>query len=249
MSPNSLRKWSGSWVVLLAGSLQAIEPGDVIINEVYYHPRTVVTNHYEAVELLVVKDKVDLNGLQLSDRDVWNVPTEYQCTLQDAGKGFLKSVPSGTLIVIYDGKGDDDIDHSDFTLKLYARSSLYCNLGGRTNAFHLGNYGDNLHLMHVGKQVDFLKYRPNDRPERGGDPGSLDWEKGFDGFIDVGLMNENVGFRFIGDKPYLNDFLATWMIYPETYLESDNLGKPNGGRNTAWIEKLRESSSAKAKTE
>ncbi len=222
-------------------SLLAVEPNEVIINEVYFDEfnKDRGTNHFEAVELLVVTDSLDLNGLQVTDRDVWNVPTEFQCILQDAGQDFLRSVPSGTLLVIYNGQGEDDIDAKDFKLSFYAKSSLFCNVVGKTNAFYLGNYGDNVHLLHNENQVDYIKYRPNDKPARGGDAGKLEWEKGFDGFIDVGKMNDSTGFRYMGDKPEMNSYPATWQAYTETYIESNNLGLPNGGRNTKWIEKLR----------
>ncbi|MBA4148819.1 MAG: hypothetical protein H0X66_11955 [Verrucomicrobia bacterium] len=250
MSAKRSQVWTSGlslWLFTGLCALHAIEPGDVIINEVYFdnYTKDRGTNHFEAVELLVVKDKINLNGLQISDRDIWTVPSEFQCILQDAGQGFLQSVRSGTLLVIYDGAGDDDTDGEDFTITLYARSSLFCNLAGRTNAFYLGNYGDNLHLMHNNKQVDFIKYRPNNRPERGGDPGNLEWDKGFDGFIDVGLSGESTGFRFLGDKQELNAYPAAWQAYSESYFKSNNLGKPNGGRNTVWIEKLRQQSSVK----
>lgn len=234
---------SGLFLLVLIGlgNLNAVEPGDVIINEVYFDnfTRDRGPKHFEAVELLVVADKCDLNGLLISDRDKWNVQTEFQGVLQDAGQGFLRSVRSGTLVVIYDGVGTDDTDPEDFTITLYADSSLFCNLGGRTNAFYLGNYGDNLHLLHNDKQIDFIKFRPNDREERGGDPGNLEWDNGIDGFIDTGLMNESTGVRYLGDKPELNDFPVAWQRYNETYFESNNLGQPNGGRNTDWIENLR----------
>lgn len=228
-------------ILTILGSVDAVEPGDVIINEVYFNnvSKDLGTNHFDAVELLVVADKSDLNGLMISDRDKWNVRGEFAGILQDAGQGFLRSVRSGTLLVIYDGTGEDDTDATDFTLALYTDSSLFCNLAGQTNMFLIGNPGDNLHVLHNEQQVDFVKYRPNDKPEHGGDPGRLGWDKGFNGFIDVGLVNENAGFRFLGDKADLNDYPAAWQPYPESYYQTNNLGQPNGGRNTVWIESLR----------
>ncbi|MFN7138377.1 MAG: hypothetical protein ACK4UN_03455 [Limisphaerales bacterium] len=220
--------------------VQALEPGDIIINEVYFNARGGTTNHVEAVELLVIADKANLNGLQISDRDFWGAPTEDQCTLNDLGQGFLSAVPSGTLLVIYNGHGQDDTNSSDHTLVFWAKSSLFCNISPTGNATQLGDHGDNLHLLQLGKQLDFVKFRASDRPGQGkGDPGKLHWENGSEGFIDVGPYRENVGFRFLGDKADLNDYSAAWMVYAETYLVTNNLGKPNGGRNTEWIETLR----------
>lgn len=232
------------FVLTILGSLHAVEPGDVIINEVYFDnfAKDLGTNHFDAVELLVVTDKSDLNGLLISDRDIWNVPSEFDGILQDAGQGFLRSVRSGTLVVIYDGTGTDDTDAADFTITLYSDSSLFCNLGGRTNMFLLGNPGDNLHVLHNDHQVDFIKYRPSNKAERGGHPGKLGWDKGYDGFIDVGVLNASAGFRYMGDKAELNDYPVAWQPYSESYFITNNLGQPNGGRNTAWIEKLRQSS-------
>ncbi|MBA4148970.1 MAG: hypothetical protein H0X66_12710 [Verrucomicrobia bacterium] len=226
----------------------AAEPGEIIINEVYFNARGGSTNHVEAVELLVVADKVNLNGIQISDRDFWGAATEDQCTLQDLGQGFLNEVPSGTLVVIYNGFGADEIDSSNYVLRFWAKSSLFCNVSPTGNATQLGDHGDNLHLLQAGKQLDFVKFRASDRPGQGlGDPGNLGWEKGSNGYIDVGPYRENVGFRFLGDTAELNNYPAAWQVYSETYLKDNNLGKPNGGRNTAWIKSLRGSPNKKDK--
>ena len=228
--------------------LFAAAPGDIIINEVYFNATDGPTNDVEAVELLVVTDNVDLTGIQISDRDVWNAPSEEQCTLQDLGQGFLRSVPSGTLIVIYDGNGTDDTDASDFVMRFWARSSLYCNVAPTGRALQLGDHGDNLHLIQGNKQLDFVKYRASDRPGAGkGEPGNLNWEKGREGYIDIGPYRTTRGFRYLGDKADLNDFPVAWQVYSETYLEQNNLGEPNGGRNTTWIEQLRSQHSKPAK--
>ena len=228
-------------------SLLAVQPGDVIINEVYFNTKN-ETNILEAVELLVVKDKLDLNGLQITDRGVWNKATEDQCTLNDLGQGFLNEVSSGVIVVIYNGGGEDDTDASDFVLRFYAKSSLFCNVAPTTNAFRLNDRGDNLHLLHLGKQIDFLKYRAADFSKQGsGEPGSLNWQNGANGFIEIGKEDENCGFHFLGDKADLNDYPAAWQPYPETYLEKNNLGKPSDGRNAEWVKQLRASSKGKDK--
>ncbi|MBA4149246.1 MAG: hypothetical protein H0X66_14120 [Verrucomicrobia bacterium] len=227
------------WVGIFA--LRAANPGDVIINEIYFDAKKGLgKSHFEAVELLVVADKLNLNGLQVSDRPIWNVPKNDQCTLQDLGHGFLSAVPSGTLIVIYDGNGTDDTNANDFTLSFYARSSLYCNVAPTGNAFSFRKPGKSLHLLYLNGQVDFLKYRASNATHNGpADPGKLGWENGVKGYIDVGMIGENVGFRFLGNKADLNDFPAAWMAYSEDYKKDNNLGKPNGGVNTVWIEALR----------
>ncbi len=224
-------------------SAQAVEPGDLIINEVYFNNRGMAKGHYQAVELLVVKDQADLNPLLISDRDFWQFEAEDQGILQDLGQGFLNSVPSGTLIVIYNGIGTDDTDAKDFVMRFYTKSSLFCNLAPTTNAFRFNPASDNVHLVQEKTQIDFVKFRSTDRARTGpSDPGALNWEKGNQGYVDVGITDENTGIKFVGDKPDMNDFLATWQTYPETYLEQNNLGEPNGGRNTKWIESLRKKS-------
>ena len=234
----------------LAVVASAIEPGDVILNEVYFYTKGEETNHYEAVELLVVSDKVNLNNIQITDRDVWYKETEDQCTLNDLGQGFLKSVPSGTLIVIYDGKGEDDIDASDFVLKFYVQSSLFCNATPTGHGFILNDHGDNLHLItQDGRQLDFMKYKPSDAPNpNGGEPGGMSWERGVKGFVDVAPFRQTTGCRFVGDSAELNDYIASWRVYSETYFEDNNLGKPNGGRNTEWINVLRAKASSNQST-
>ncbi|MFN7139364.1 MAG: hypothetical protein ACK4UN_08505 [Limisphaerales bacterium] len=221
--------------------VSAIAPGDVIINEVYFSNKGGGPGHYEAVELLVVADKLNLNGLQISDRDLWHKPAEYQCTINDMGQGFLSSVRSGTLIVIYDGPGTDVIDTNNFVLKLYTQSSLFCNTAPGTNGFSLVNKADNLHLVHLNKQIDFVKYQVAGANTRApGDPGTLSWDNGGEGHIVIDADGGSTGFRFLGNKPELNDYPAAWHAYSEKYTKVDNLGKPNGGANTEWIERLRQ---------
>lgn len=237
-----------SILMAIALSTQAVEPGDVVLNEVYFNLlESPEPNHFEAVELLVVQDNLDLNGLQVSDRDIWDRPAEDQCTLQDLGQGFLRGVKSGTLIVLFNGAGEDDTDSSDFLLRFFATSSLYCNVAPTTNAFRIADQGDNLHLLHSGRQVDFLRYLSKTSKRRAGEPGTLTWHGGNDGFIEIGDIDENVGFRFHGDKPELNDYPAAWLPYSEPTTKASNLGQPNGGRNTDWIEQLRKKKTSQAR--
>ena len=235
-------------VFLGIASLAALEPNDVIINEVYFFPKGPIDpEHCETVELLVVADKVNLNGLQLSDRDIWKEPSESQVTVQDMGQGFLNSVRSGTLIVIYRREGIDDTDGSDFVIRLHARSSLFCNTAPSTNSFELSNHDDNLHLLHQGKQIDYVRYRasnPSPKERSFAQPGALEWENGSQGFIPIGKLQDNVGIRFVGNKPELNNFPAAWVAYPEPYIKRNNIGKPNGAANTVWIEQLRDKARA-----
>ncbi len=222
-------------------SASAIEPGDVIASEVYLPVGKLEgKERVQCIEFLVVKDKVDLNGMQLSTRPKWNIPTNDQCTLQDMGSGFLSSVPAGTLLVILNGKGKDDTNSSDFTLSFYAQSSVFCNVAPTGHAFRFGRPGMAFHLLHLNKQVDFVKYRASDATHSApADPGTLGWENGVKGHIDFGKFGANVGFRFMGNKPDLNDFPAAWIPYPDAPENSHNLGEPNGGLNTEWIMALR----------
>lgn len=224
-----------------ASTLGAVQPGDVIINEVYFGaPREAEKDSLQVVELLVVTDGSNLNGLQVSDRPRWNVPDKGQCTLQDSGLGFLSAVGSGTLLVIYNGSGTDDTNAVDHLLIFYAQSSLFCNLAPTGEPFSFAKAGDGMHLLHLGKQVDFVKYRVTSAPSPGqADPGKLNWENGAKGHINIGNLGDNVGFRFLGNKPELNDYLATWMPYSEQYKTANNLGQPNGGVNTEWVKALR----------
>ena len=215
-----------------------VEPGDVIINEVRFYPKGQHELAVEAVELLVVKDNCDLNGLQLTDRNEYFRATEDQCTLNDLGRGFLKSVPSGTIIVISDGNGNDDTNASDFVMRFHAKSSLYCNIAPTGHAFQLNNQGDNLHILHESRQIDFVQYALNGRlGVSNGQPAGMKWEKEGAGAIEVSDEPLSVGFRFIGDSVELSDFIASWR--PFTVEEDNNVGKPNGGRNSEWIKKLR----------
>src|SRR5690606_14872380 len=130
--------------------------------------------------------------------------------------GFLSAVRSGTLIVIYNGSGQDDTNPADFVLKFYAKSSLFCNIAPTKNAFDLRKQGRALHLLHLARQVDFLKYRASDAKHFApATPGLLHWEGGREGHVDVGKTGENTGIRFLGDKPDLNDFPAAWIAYPK----------------------------------
>ncbi len=216
---------------------KALEPGDVIINEVRFNSIGTGAESSEAVELLVVADKVNLNGLQISDRNEWNKETEEQCILNDLNQGFLTNVRSGTLLVIYAGKGEDKTTGADFTITLHVKSSLFCNASPTGKGFALHNQGDNLHLLHNGRQIDFVKYATQDRRKNlCGDPGSLKWEGGELGYIDIS-STEITGFRFMGNTVEWNDHPAIWQTY--SHVEDDNLGSPNGGRNTEWINLLR----------
>lgn len=230
-----------AWLLCSALVVRALGPGDVIFNEIRFNAKGSGDNHFEAVELLVAVEKANLNGLQISDRNIFYEQDEEQCTLNDLGQGFLQNVPAGTLIVVYDGKGTDDIDNSDFVLRFYVKSSLFCNAAPTGKGFALHNGADNLHLIQNGKQIDFLKYSTVERRNPlSGDPGNLKWEHGATGFIDI--TAEDVGFRFMGDSPELNDFLVTWRTYPGS--EDNNFGIPNGGRNTEWINLLRAKSTS-----
>ncbi len=221
---------------LLFCGLKPPGPGDVIINEFYWHTTGGGKGHYEAVELLVANPGLDLNGLRITDADEWNAFKEHQCVLEDKGKGFLRNLPPGTLIVIYDGIGKDDVDPSDFLLEFYARSSGYCFVPtGR--AFAMDDRGDDLHLtFRLKRQVDFIKYRSSDYKNfGGGDPGGLPWK----GYIDVGRFRTNAGTRFMGASAPANDDPGLWESYDVIYPIENNLGKPNGGANTGWIMGLR----------
>ncbi len=226
-------------------TLRAFQPGDVIFNEVHFDSNKPADKGIlSAVELLVVADKADLNGLQVTDRPFWNVPKNDQCTLQDLGRGFLGTVRSGTLIVIYNGKGQDDTDGEDFVMTFYARSSLFCNVAPTKSAFDLAPVGRGIHLLHLGAQVDFVKYRASNAEHFApAHPGKLKWEKGADGHIAIGKIGENMGVRFYGDKPDLNDFPIAWFPYSETHKKDNNLGLPNGRANTRWINALRDKAS------
>lgn len=226
-------------------NLYAVQPYDVIINELYFPPlKPKGKGPLQAVELLVVKEGLNLNGLQVSDRMLWNVPAKDQCTLQDLGRGFLEKVPSGTLIVIYNGKGKDDTNADDFVLTFYAQSSLFCNVAPSGSAFHVRGVGNGFHLLHLNRQVDFVKFRASDATHKApADPGKLNWENGVNGHVDVKETGQNLGIRFLGNKPDLNDYPAAWMPYSDKGRDLDTLGKPNGGLNTDWIEELRAKSS------
>ncbi|MBN2376411.1 MAG: hypothetical protein JXD22_08420 [Sedimentisphaerales bacterium] len=233
-------------VLGLCGVVEGALPGEVIINEFYWHTTGNGPDHYEAVELLVTKNDVNLNGVRVSDRNEWNVIDEGQCTINDQGKGFLTGLRSGTLLVIFNGYGEDDTDASDYVLKLYAQSSPYCDVGATGEAFLLNDKGDNLHLSQGDtEQLDFIKYRSSDYKETGGgDPGKCIWKGGKDGYIDVGTYRLNTGTRYMGNSIEGNDEPKQWENYIETYPMSNNLGLPNGGPNSDWIQALRDKSAA-----
>ncbi len=151
--------------------------------------------------------------------------------------------------MLYNGVGVDDVDPKDFVLRFYANSSLFCNIAPTGHSFQLNDGGDSIHLIHSEKQIDFVKYRASDFPTLGaGNPGGLEWEAKSNGCVDVGIRVESTGIRFIGDKPDLNIYHATWQAFAETSLVDNNLGKPNGGRNTTWIENLRTAAKKKGLT-
>ena len=232
-----MKGWIFSFMLFAAfGAVAATGPGDIIINEIVFRPKG-DDELSESVELLVVGDKVNANGLRISDRNEWDKETEDQCVLNDLGQGFLSSVRSGTLIVVCNGKGQDDIDASDFVIRLYVKSSLFCNASPTANAFRLHNRGDNIHLLMGTRQLDFVKFSESADRVATGDPGHAKWERGVNGFIDISTVPHHAGFRFMGDSPELNDYLVTWRVYSAD--ENDNVGKPNGGRNTEWINLLR----------
>lgn len=228
------------WLFASLGVMHGFEPGEIIINEVYFNTSGGPANDFEAVELLVITNGIDLNGLQVSDRNTWFKSTEDQCTLSDLGQGFLAAVPSGTLVVLYNGTGKDDTNASDFVLRFYIKSSLFCNAAPTGNGFQLNDRGDNLHLTYERQQIDFLQFGSSDETMPPlGEPGGLQWDRSGKGYIDVAPFRHNTGFRFIGDTAEMNDFIATWRVYSETVVEENNLGKPSPGRNAEWVKKLR----------
>ncbi|QQE13465.1 hypothetical protein JD969_08415 [Planctomycetota bacterium] len=212
----------------------------VIINEFYWHTTGGGDGHYEAVELLVIDPNQNLNDLSVSDRNTWNKVSENTVTINDNNKGFLQNLKPGTLIVIYNGKGTDDIDASDYKIHIYAQSSEYATLQNNKYAFKLNDKGDNLHLFTSNQQLHFIKFRSNEYPKEGdGHPGEISWRGGKNGFIDVGLYRLNAGTKFIGKGYGQSVQHSFWQSYSLTYPVANNLGISNGDKNSEWIASLR----------
>jgi glycerophosphoryl diester phosphodiesterase len=232
-----------STLLLGAACATAARPGDVIINEFYWHTTGGGEGHFEGVELLVVNDKVDLNNVVITDRDTFDAPTgEDRAVLNDGGTGALAAIPKGTLVVVYGGAGKDDVDPSDGVIRLYAQSSKLCDARPTGYPFKLNDEGDNLHLFQVGgEQLDYLRYKASDKSPKGKpDAGAQKWGNGSaDAAIDVGAFRVNADTRYTGDTADGNNDPASWVSTNKTTLVDDNLGKPNGGKNTEWIARLR----------
>ena len=132
-------------ILLVSEAAQAASAGpqanlyDVIINEWSQGP----SGSKEWVELLVVNGPIDMRGWDLTDGNGSGVVTFSTDSL-------WTSVPSGTLIVIYNG-GDrdtnlpaDDIDVSDWILVIPHSNSIY--FSGGWPAFNNDTNTDNPHL-------------------------------------------------------------------------------------------------------
>ncbi len=229
-------------LLLITGSLaaQTAERGDIIINELYWHNTAGGEDHFEAVELLVLRD-LDLHQLVLTDAHRWQTPKlgkgEHRLELDDAGTGALRHVRAGTLVVIYDGAGSDDLDGSDHVLKIYAHTSPHARMGSTGHAFRLVDKGDHLHVGQGDEHLHMVRYRAQEyRDMRGGDPGTLPWGNGC---VDVGPYRLNAGSRFVEDSWREANKPKHYQSYQLTYPVVDNLGWPNGGDNTEWIAELR----------
>ena len=212
---------------------------NVIINEFYWHTTGGGKDHYEAVELLVLKPNLDLNNLCLSDRNTFDKVSENVVTLNDNKQGFLKNLKPGTLIVIYNGEGKDDVDSSDYIIRLYSKSSPFATNAGK-NSFSLNDKGDNLHIYKGKTQYHFIKYRSSDYPKEGdGRPGKIPWKGGKSNYINTGLFRLNAGTKFASNSYEKSLQPHYWESYSIIYPLKNNLGLSNGGENSKWIASLR----------
>jgi hypothetical protein len=114
------------------------QPNDVIINEYDGDANP------EWIELLVVKNGVDLRNWILTDEepDAMNSPGEGVIAFAD--ELVFSNVPMGTYIVIIDDTGTDDADYSDKSMTLYTENSLL----NETNDLGLSNSGDNITIWY-----------------------------------------------------------------------------------------------------
>jgi predicted extracellular nuclease len=211
-----------------AGTVPVV--GDIIFNE-YASDNDASGNDF--VELLVLRDNLDLRGLRISDNELTGgVLNVNESVLTFGNDTFLRNVPRGTLIAVYTLAAGVTTDTTvnaaagDWKLVLAPGTGVSIGvdgLGGSTNA-GLSTGGEALYLYLPGA----------DGASAGSDNVYLDFVSFEDdqgaaplGLVDLNLPSVADNAYYKGNTAAGNDFATNWQRYDGAPNVNTTPGEPN----------------------
>jgi hypothetical protein len=214
--------------------------GDIIINE-YMADNDANGNDF--VELLVMRDGVDLRGLRFSDNEystATGLLNNNEAVFIFGNDAFLSNVPRGTLIAVYQlaaGVVTDtvvDPTAGDWKMVLAPGTGITGSTDGLGGSFNAGLAvgGEALYLYLPGPNgnssgtdniyLDFVSFEAD-----GGDPPP--------GMVDLNLPSVADNAYYTGNTAAGNDLAANWVRYDNAPNASTTPGEPNPGQDLTTL--------------
>ena len=213
-------------------------PGDIIFNE---YASDNDANGNDFVELLVLRDNLDLRGLRISDNEIVNgVLNINESVLVFGNDTFLRNVPRGTLIAVWTLAAgvtpDTTVNPSagDWKMVLAPGTGVAIGtdgLGGSTNA-GLSTGGEALYLYLPGADgtsagtdniyLDFVSYED----DQGAAPAGL---------VDLNLPSVADNAYHTGNTAAGNDLAVNWVRYDGAPNANTTPGEPNPAQDLSAL--------------